>query len=106
MRNFFLFISGWLLLVVPEFLRIYFIMPFPGSQHDETVSIAYFLHNYIFLFRVTGLLLIAFPLYHYVIRGNWLQKIASVVFAAVALLVFLMTTRVMQADKMFLQPQH
>lgn len=106
MRNTLLFIFGWLLIVLPELLRIYFIMPFPGSQADETISFAYFLHRYIFFFLVAGVLMIVFPLFHYMIHGKWFQKIASIFFAAVAMIVFLMTTRVMQADKMFLQPRH
>lgn len=29
------FLLGLLLLIVPEVLRVYYIMPFPGSQEDE-----------------------------------------------------------------------
>ena len=105
MRNLLLFITGWLLLVVPEFLRVYFIMPFPGSQLDETIGLAYFLHRNIFLFRITGVLLIAYPLYRYIIHGKWGAKIFSMLFAIIAVAVFVMVTRIMQADKMFLQPE-
>jgi hypothetical protein len=105
MRNLLLFISGWLLLVVPEFLRVYYIMPFPGSQLHETIGLAYFLHRYIFLFRIAGILLIAYPLYGYIVHGKWGAKIISIFFTLIALAVFVMVTRIMQADKMFLQPQ-
>lgn len=41
-----LFLAGILLLIVPEVLRVYYIMPFPGSQEDvatdlRQVDIAY-----------------------------------------------------------------
>jgi hypothetical protein len=101
-----MFISGWLLLVVPEFLRIYFIMPFPGSQQSNTISIAYFLNNYIFLFRIAGVLLMAFSMIRFFQGWRLMPKIASGLFAFIALMLFLFIRNVMSADKMFIQPRH
>jgi hypothetical protein len=53
-----LFYLGLGLLVLFEFLKIYFIMPFPGSQQLDSVEFAYFLHQYIWVFRVFSLILI------------------------------------------------
>ncbi|MGB3073956.1 MAG: hypothetical protein WBB36_01475, partial [Chitinophagales bacterium] len=106
MKSVLVFLSGWLLLVIPELLRIYFIMPFPGSQNSDTVSIAYFLHRYILLFRITGVIIIAIPLYRFILSGKWWQKIMVVLLAGFAGIVFYLTTQVMQADKMFLTPHH
>ena len=50
------FLAGVLLLLVPEILRVYYIMPFPGSQEDvatdlRQVTIAHWLHNHICLYK-------------------------------------------------------
>src|SRR4051812_28819777 len=52
--------TGLLLLFLPEVLRIYFVMPFPGSQILSTVDFAYWLSINIFWLRLLafGLLLI------------------------------------------------
>lgn len=52
------FYSGLGLLVIFEFLKIYFIMPLPGSQQFDSVEFAYFLHQYRWVFRVFALILI------------------------------------------------
>lgn len=51
---------GFLLLF--EFLRIYFIMPFPGSQQWETIDFAYFLHRNKVAFWIVALILIGMGL--------------------------------------------
>ena len=40
-----LLVAGFLLLFGVEILRVYFIMPFPGSQQNDTINLAYWLHN-------------------------------------------------------------
>ena len=75
------FIVALLILLIPEILRIYFIMPLPGSQVNDTICLAYFLHCYINLFRFIGVIIISFPLYYYWKKGNLTQKIFSGIFA-------------------------
>ncbi len=41
-----------ILLIVFEWMRVYFIMPMPGSQQNNTLDIAYFLHQYRWGFRI------------------------------------------------------
>ena len=106
MKRHLLFAFGLLLLVVTEILRIYFIMPFPGSQESDTIDIAYFLHCYIWLFRVTALLLIVPPFYNYWKGGRRKQKIISSIFLGLVLAIVYLTNFIMQADKMFRQPKH
>lgn len=101
-----LFAVGLLLLIGVEIALVYFIMPFPGSQVDETVELAYFIGRYVWAFRVTGLLLIAYPVLSFlegkstVIKANvialiifWLMVVYAVNFRFVA-------------SKMFYQPEH
>src|SRR6185369_12714992 len=106
MKRHLLFTLGLLLLVAAEVLRIYFIMPFPGSQESNTIGIAYFLHCYIWLFRIAALLLFVPPFYNYWKNGKLKQKIISSVFLVLALAIFYLANFIAQADKIFLQPNH
>lgn len=99
-----LFLTGIILLIASEFLKVYFIMPFPGSQEDETIRLAYMLHNNIWWFRLAGLAIIALPAFAY-FRS---QKIWVIWPTAVAiglwLFVVYLANFVMLADKIFVQP--
>lgn len=101
-----LFAVGILILIIPEILRVYWIMPFPGSQVDERVAIAYFLHNYIFLFRMAGVLLIAFPFYHYIRRGRLIQKTVVTLPVLLYAGIFYLFNYKFLAEKMFYIPEH
>ncbi len=105
-----LFLLGILLLLVPEIMRVYFIMPFPGSQEDmptddSRVSIAYWLHNNIWWVRLIGLALIISSFIHYLRVGNWWKRIAVVIPAALCVLVFYAFNYKFMADKMFYPPK-
>lgn len=41
-----LFYVGLIVLAIFEFVKVYWIMPLPGSQQMETVDLSYFLHTY------------------------------------------------------------
>jgi len=101
-----LFLIGILLLITIEIARVYYIMPFPGSQVDETIQLAYFMGSYIWLFRIVGILLIAYPAYSFIIGKNTYLKAT-----AIALLLFWLAVAYafnfrFLADKMFYQPEH
>src|SRR5258707_10324989 len=101
-----LFIVGLLLLIGVEIARVYFIMPFPGSQVDESVQLAYFIGKYIWIFRVIGVLLIGYPALTFINSKNMAVK-ATVI----ALLVFWMIVTYafnfrFLAEKMFYQPEN
>jgi hypothetical protein len=100
-----LFLAGIFVLISSEFLKVYYIMPFPGSQEDETIRIAYMLHNNIWWFRIAGLAIIAWPTFHF-FRS---QKVWVIWPTAVAIGVWLfmvyLANFVMLADKLFLEPK-
>ncbi len=105
-----LFLLGVLLLLVPEFLRVYYIMPFPGSQEDvatdlRQVDIAYWLHTNIWWVRLIGLALLAGPFIHYLRNGNWWKRAAVLLPAALCALVFYAFNFKFMADKMFYPPK-
>ncbi len=105
-----LFLLGVVLLIVPEFLRVYYIMPFPGSQEDvatdlRQVHIAYWLHTNIWWVRLIGLALLIGPFIHYMKHGNLWKRIGILLPTAFAVLVFYMFNFKFMADKMFYPPK-
>lgn len=99
-----LFFIGILILLGAEILRVYFIMPFPGSQHDETIRVAYFLHTNINLLRIIGFVLIAYPVISFFRSGSLTSKIIVSIALVVYLAAFYFFNFRFLADKMFYQP--
>jgi hypothetical protein len=106
MKRSFLLITGFLILLATEILRVYFIMPFPGSQKADTIQIAYFLHNYIWWFRVLGLLLFVPPMIYIFRNSRWWRKILLAIFVLLYTTVFYAFNFKLLADKMFYQPKN
>ncbi|NOT49784.1 MAG: DUF3179 domain-containing protein [Chitinophagaceae bacterium] len=105
MKNKLLLIGGVLLLFIAEILRVYFIMPFPGSQQSNTLSIAYFMNKYIWAIRIIAVILIIFPLYDSFKRWKMWQKGVFIFFMFLYAGIFYMVNFKFLADKMFYQPK-
>lgn len=104
------FLFGIAMLIVPEFLRVYFIMPFPGSQEDvatdlRQVDIAYWLHQNIWWVRLIGLALVIAPVFHYWRTGRWGKRIAVLLPLLLCGLVIWAFNFKFMADKMFHPPK-
>lgn len=110
------FIVSILLLVLLELTRVYFIMPFPGSQlglvDPESASLgrvelAYWLHKNIDWLRVVGLLLLAYPAFLIVTkpRRAWHRYVAGGLLLLYGVVLY-EVNREMLADQMFRQPIH
>src|SRR3954447_25590283 len=101
-----LLITGFLILFIVEMARVYFIMPFPGSQHQDTIELAYWLNNNTWWLRIVSLWLIAYPLItgwkHY---NVWQRVLSSALLVLYAVIFFFFNFR-FEADKMFYQPEH
>ncbi len=102
----FFFIAGFALLIGGEILRVYFIMPFPGSQRHETIEIAYFIGSHINLFRIVGLIMIAYPAIIMIRSNSTKAKIAVVSVLVVWLVIVYLFNFQFLAEKMFYQPQN
>ena len=99
MKKLFYFGAAGLLLF--ELARVYFIMPFPGSQGLDSLGIAYFLNRWQWIFRVLFLVLILLG-----IRTVFSSKIWKPILMLLCLVVIIyMTNLVMSADTMFKQPE-
>ena len=103
MRNILLFF-GLAFLIAFEILRVYLIMPMPGSQEMNSIDLAYFLGSNKWLIRTIGLALIAAPFYMAMRNGKLITKILLVIVGLLYFLLFYVFTFKMEADKMFYQP--
>ena len=104
MKRTLLLITGFLILFSTEILRVYFIMPFPGSQKSDTIQIAYFLNNYIWWFRLLGLILFVPPMLNIFRNSRRWKKIMLAFFVLLYATVFYAFNFEFLADKMFYQP--
>jgi hypothetical protein len=110
-----LLVLGILLLFATEILRVYFIMPFPGSQHSNSVGLAWFIDRNRLWLRIAGFVLVGYALLiHPAKRRNpyatphktssW-PAIGLFVVAVLYAIVFYFFNYRFEADKMFHQPQ-
>jgi hypothetical protein len=97
-----LFYIGLFLLAAFEILKVYFIMPFPGSQQAETIDIAYFLHdNRWYLRLLFGLMILGGAARALSVRRKWIPG----VFVLIAAWVVYHFNMKMMADRIFLEPE-
>lgn len=101
-----LFVIGVVVLFAFEILRVYLIMPFPGSQHRNTISLAYWIANNIYWIRILGLMMVIVPVISIIREG----RVRSRIFLAAATILYLIIVFYFnfrfEADKMFYQPKH
>lgn len=98
-------IIGFLILFISEILKVYFIMPFPGSQQSDTVDLAYFLHQNIWYFRILGILILVYPLWKNFKIGSKLTKIVLGGLTFLWLGVVYLFNFQLTADHIFYQPK-
>lgn len=97
-----IFYIGLLGLGLFEILKVYFIMPMPGSQRMESIDMAYFLHTYRWYFRVVfGIMIIVGSTQAFKIKRRWLPLIPLI---AVLYIVYNFNFE-MTADHIFLEPK-
>ncbi len=96
-----LFYWGLVLFLLFEILKVYFIMPFPGSQKNNTLEIAFFLHHWRTVFRIFFGLMILFGFIATMKkRRKW---VPFTVLIPIFCIIFIINAK-MQAEKMFLPP--
>ena len=94
----------YLLLFATEILRVYFIMPFPGSQQLDTVGLAWSIDHYRFPLRLVGLVLIIAPLARFWRKGRLLGRVMLLLLVLLYGTIFYFFNYRFEADKMFYQP--
>lgn len=98
-------IIGFLILFISEILKVYFIMPFPGSQQSDTIDLAYFLHQNIWYFRILGILILIYPLWKNFKTGSKLSKFVLGGLTFLWLGVVYLFNFQLTADHIFYQPK-
>lgn len=99
-----LFYSGLLGLVLFEVLKVYFIMPMPGSQRHDTVDLAYALHGYRWLIRLACIAAIAGGVREaFLVRWRW--RWVPILLLGVGGVVTWLFNFKMTADSMFKEPR-
>ncbi len=98
-----LFYFGIVGLILFEFLKVYFIMPMPGSQRANSIDFAYFLHQYRWVFRVAFAILVLVGTRSALSTSRKWLPIGSFVLALALGLVFNFK---MAADAMFKEPKN
>jgi len=93
-----------LLLFSAEIMRVYFIMPFPGSQESNTVVYAYWLDQSIVWIRILVLLLVCcVAVSVYKTGKTWEKIVLPLILVSYAVVFFAFNFR-MPADKIFYKP--
>jgi hypothetical protein len=93
-----------LVLCMAEVFRIWFVMPFPGSQRSETVNIAYWFNTYIVWIRILTLAVLSIALIRVFRQGkNW-EKFALALGIAGYIVLFILFNYRLPADKIFSLP--
>lgn len=99
-------VLGLMLVILAEVLRVYLIMPFPGSQRMHSIGVAYFLGRFIWPIRVLALAAILPGAWHVLVRGSVWRRVGLVAALAIYGGIFYFTNFVAMADRMFLPPRH
>ena len=96
------FYLGLLALGLFEILKVYFIMPMPGSQQSNTIDVAYFLYRYQWYFRIVfAIMIIPGSMTAFRKKRPWIPVICIFLVMVIGYYFnFKMT-----ADHMFLQPE-
>ncbi len=105
MRKTWLLIIGLLFLIGIEIAKVYFIMPFPGSQQSNSIDIAYFLHNNIWWMRILGVVIVVVPFRNLLSNGKLWQKIILIAVVLLYGFIYYLFNFRFLADKMFYQPK-
>ena len=109
-----LLVLGFLILFATEILRVYFIMPFPGSQRSNSIDLAYFIDRNRLWLRIAGFVLVGYALLIYPTKrrnpyttprrtSNWPGIMLFIVAALYAVVFYYFNYR-FEADIMFHQP--
>ena len=101
-----LFYTALSLLIIFECLRVYLIMPMPGSQQFNSIDLAYFLGSNKIIIRTILIILMSLPLISLVRSEGKNNKIKVYIGLTIYLVIFYLFNFQMEADQMFLQPKN
>src|SRR5882757_8256437 len=80
-----IFWIGIILLIVPGLVHAYLLMPFPGSQELNAITVSYYLEKIVMPLRIAGAVLIIWYLFKYFSKKSRGGKIVKVVMLALCI---------------------
>ena len=101
----YLFWGGITLLLLPGLVHAYLLMPFPGSQNLNAITVSYYLERIVTPLRILGGLLIVWYVIFYLSRDSRRGKIVKASILGLGLISFYFTDFKFQAERMFEEPQ-
>ncbi|MDR3695208.1 DUF3179 domain-containing (seleno)protein [Mucilaginibacter sp.] len=100
-----LFWTGIILLVIPGLIHAYLLMPFPGSQDLNAMTVSYYLEKIVWPLRVAGIAMVVWYLLKYYSKNTRSAKIVKALVLLVCLGSFYYTDFEYKASTMFEEPQ-
>ena len=100
-----LFLIGIVLLVVPGLVHAYLLMPFPGSQNLNAITVSYYLEKIVLPLRIVGGLLMIWYLFKFYSKNSTRGKVIKGLVLAICLGSFYITDFAYKAETMFEEPQ-
>jgi len=101
----YLFWLGIILLVIPGLVHAYLLMPFPGSQDLNAITVSYYLEKIVLPLRIAGGLLLVWYLFKYYRNNSTWGKIAKAIVLILCLGSFYFTDVMFKAETMFKEPE-
>lgn len=95
---------GIFLFFFPALWGTFMLMPFPGSQEQDTLATAYALHPWIFPTRIIGLFLMIGPIMNLLFNGRWGKKTAGIILVLLIGAMIWFTEFFAKAEIMFKEP--
>ena len=92
------------ILIIFESVRVYLIMPMPGSQTFDSISWAYFLGSNKNIIRIILYLILIIPFIKIIQEGSLKEKIVLSFLSLIYIVIFYVFTFKMEADKIFYEP--
>lgn len=92
---------GIILLVVPGLVHAYLLMPFPGSQDLNAITLCYYLEKVIMPLRLIGLLFVVWYLFKFYAKNSFKQKAVKAAVFVLCIGSFYITDYMYKAETMF-----
>ncbi len=99
------FWTGFCLLLIPGLVHAYLLMPFPGSQDLNAITVSYYLEKIVWPLRITGALFIVVYFVKYFAANSRKNKIVKIVVLALYLGSFYISDVMFKAETMFEEPK-
>ncbi|MCR8556709.1 DUF3179 domain-containing protein [Mucilaginibacter sp. BJC16-A38] len=95
---------GFCLLLIPGLVHAYLLMPFPGSQDLNAITVSYYLEKIVTPLRIVGALMVLFYIIKYFAANSTKNKIIKIVALLLFLGSFYVSDVLYKAETMFREP--